>query len=117
MLCGYPPFDGSEDRRDPDNIWNKILKAQYRFIAEDWDYVSPSAKDLIKNMLCLDIEKRFTAKQVMEHEWFKEVLEETNVKVEGKKLNKNWERFIKQNRLKKQIMIYFVNYYNFDEEK
>jgi hypothetical protein len=35
----------------------------------EWDLISKDAKTLIKNMIQYDINKRYSAQQVMEHDW------------------------------------------------
>ena len=81
MLCGYPPFDGDSEN----DILKTVLKKKYSFPEEEWSSVSEEAKDLIKHMLC-DAEKRFNAKNVLNHPWIeknapnsKNVLEKFNI--------------------------------------
>ena len=44
LLCGYPPFDGSENINNPSNIYVRILKGKFSFPSDDWDYISDYAK-------------------------------------------------------------------------
>ncbi|KAL3866345.1 hypothetical protein ACJMK2_043650 [Sinanodonta woodiana] len=80
MLCGYPPFYGhcgsdcgwnrGEMCQDcHDMLFNNIRKGCYGFPSEEWDTVSDSAKDLIKNLLVRDPRQRYSAIQVMNHPW------------------------------------------------
>ena len=39
------------------------------YIVEYWSNVSEEAKDLIKHLLTLDINKRFTVEQALQHSW------------------------------------------------
>ncbi|KAM3144381.1 hypothetical protein pb186bvf_003545 [Paramecium bursaria] len=66
LLSGMPPFNGRTDQ----DIQKSILRGVYTMDGDIWDLVTDLAKDLIKNMLQLDITKRFSAKQVLEHPWF-----------------------------------------------
>lgn len=42
---------------------------KYRFPSPYWDYVSEDAKDLVRGLLELDVKKRLSAKQVLQHKW------------------------------------------------
>jgi calcium/calmodulin-dependent protein kinase I len=65
LLCGFPPFYGDND----DEVYDKIVAGNWRFLSPYWDGVSDSAKDLITNLLVLDPTKRFTAAQALAHPW------------------------------------------------
>jgi len=65
LLCGFPPFYGDND----DEVYDKIVAGNWRFLSPYWDNVSDSAKDLISNLLVLDPTKRFTAAQALAHPW------------------------------------------------
>ena len=63
LLCGYLPFEES----DTQLLYRKILTADFhlpRFLSSD-------AKDLLRNILCIDITKRFTVQQIQKHNWWK----------------------------------------------
>ena len=45
-----------------------IKKINFDFNKEEWKLISNEAKDLIKNMLCIE-DKRFNAEQVLNHIW------------------------------------------------
>ena len=51
----------------------KISHAQYVQTGEKWDSLSATAKDIIKGLLCVDHEKRLSAKGALDHEWFQEI--------------------------------------------
>jgi len=67
VLCGFPPFYGKTQA----NLFEKILNADYDFPDPEWTNISEEAKDFIKHLLVLDIEKRYTTKQCLEHPWLK----------------------------------------------
>lgn len=67
LLCGYPPF--YEDNAPA--LFRKIIDAEYDFDDPIWNEVSEDAKNLIRNLLIKDPEKRLTAKQVLQHTWLK----------------------------------------------
>ena len=66
LLAGEPPFNGPSDGV----IYSKIKKMKFSFPSNKWDKISNEAKDLLMNMLCVE-NKRFSAKQVLLHPWFK----------------------------------------------
>jgi len=68
MLCGYPPFCGNTDSE----LFVEIQKRALEFEPEDWDTVSPDAKDLVSNLINRDVKQRLTAAQTMEHTWIKD---------------------------------------------
>lgn len=65
MLCGFPPFYGNTDQE----IFEKILKADYDFPEDGWVDVSDEAIDFIKSILILDHTKRPTAAEALQHPW------------------------------------------------
>ncbi|XP_029126464.1 calcium-dependent protein kinase 4 [Cajanus cajan] len=65
LLSGMPPFWGKTKSR----IFEAVKTANLRFPSEPWDYVSKSAKDLIRGMLCTESSRRLTAKEVLDHHW------------------------------------------------
>ena len=71
LLTGDPPFNGESDSI----IYNKIMKMNLTFPENKWKYISKEAKDLLKNHMLVPENKRFTAKQVLEHPWFKNASE------------------------------------------
>lgn len=50
MLCGYPPFEGDNNKE----IFKNVLKQNLEFDEGDWKDVSTEAKDLISKMLVKD---------------------------------------------------------------
>lgn len=65
LLCGYPPFYDENDA----NLFAQILKGEFEFDPPYWDEISDSAKDFIKNLMCVNVEKRYTCKQALAHPW------------------------------------------------
>uniref|UniRef100_UPI0037E79202 serine/threonine-protein kinase DCLK1-like isoform X2 n=1 Tax=Semicossyphus pulcher TaxID=241346 RepID=UPI0037E79202 len=70
LMCGFPPFRGSGE--DQEVLFEQILGGQLDFPASYWDNVSDSAKSLITGMLQVDVNKRYTAVQVLDHPWVNE---------------------------------------------
>ncbi|KAG7269977.1 hypothetical protein CRUP_021832, partial [Coryphaenoides rupestris] len=67
LLCGFPPFRGSIE--DQEVLFDQILMGQLEFPLPYWDHVSDTAKELIRSMLEVEAEQRYTALQVLEHPW------------------------------------------------
>lgn len=65
LLCGYPPFYDENDA----NLFAQILKGEFEFDSPYWDDISDSAKDFIRHLMCVNVEKRFTCKQALAHPW------------------------------------------------
>ncbi|MCO5580221.1 hypothetical protein L7F22_034087 [Adiantum nelumboides] len=65
LLSGVPPFWGHTEQ----GIFNAIQEGQLDLTSEPWQTISPSAKDLIAQMLCVDVKLRCTAARALEHPW------------------------------------------------
>ncbi|XP_037956041.1 calcium/calmodulin-dependent protein kinase type 1 isoform X2 [Teleopsis dalmanni] len=65
LLCGYPPFYDENDA----NLFAQILKGEFEFDSPYWDEISESAKHFIQNLMCVNVDKRFTCKQALGHPW------------------------------------------------
>jgi len=65
LLCGYPPFYAEED----DQVFDLIIAGKFEFPEGQWKSISNSAKDLITHLLVTDPNKRYTAKQALQHPW------------------------------------------------
>jgi serine/threonine protein kinase len=65
LLCGYPPFNGS----DNDRILDAVRLGRYMFPSADWSRKSRESRNFIRRMLQKDPRKRMTAREAMEHPW------------------------------------------------
>lgn len=65
LLCGYPPFYDESDA----NLFAQILKGEFEFDSPYWDDISESAKDFIRRLMCVDVNKRFTCREALKHPW------------------------------------------------
>jgi serine/threonine protein kinase len=65
LLGGYPPFIESNQR----TLFRKIRRGQYEFHPEYWGQVSEDAKDLIRNLLNVDPDKRFDSNMALANKW------------------------------------------------
>jgi serine/threonine protein kinase len=64
LLCGYPPFNGSNDEK----IHESILAGKLRFNGKGWGDKSRDAKDFISCLLRRDCD-RISIKQALNHPW------------------------------------------------
>lgn len=65
LLCGYPPFE-SENEVD---LKKEITTGGIKFDEDDWSKVSDEARNLVKDLLTIDNEKRIRADQIINHPW------------------------------------------------
>ncbi|ETK78965.1 CAMK/CAMK1 protein kinase, partial [Phytophthora nicotianae] len=68
LLCGYHPFDPEGERSDNEMIAS-IKACSFEFDDDGWATISDDAKDLVRHLLVLDPDDRFSMKQVLEHPW------------------------------------------------
>ncbi|KAG1686183.1 hypothetical protein DVH05_007110 [Phytophthora capsici] len=68
LLCGYHPFDPEGERSDNEMIAS-IKACCFEFDDEGWGSISDGAKDLVRHLLVLDPDHRFSKEQVLEHPW------------------------------------------------
>uniref|UniRef100_A0A6S8XBD2 Protein kinase domain-containing protein n=1 Tax=Chaetoceros debilis TaxID=122233 RepID=A0A6S8XBD2_9STRA len=61
LLSGIPPFDGSD--------MDAVAAAKISFGGSRWEGISDSAKDLIRQMLAIDANKRISVVDSCSHEW------------------------------------------------
>jgi serine/threonine protein kinase len=64
LLCGYPPFNGSDEAR----IQEAILAGKLRFTGKAWSNKSADAKQFISLLLSKD-KNRLSIKQALNHPW------------------------------------------------
>lgn len=65
LLCGYPPFYGQSDAA----ILDKVRAGNYSFERPEWRTVTETAKDLIRHLLVVNPEDRYTIDEALEHPW------------------------------------------------
>ncbi|CAD8045783.1 unnamed protein product [Paramecium primaurelia] len=62
MICGYLPFDDLNTQ----NLYQKIINAEFTFPK----HISIDAKDLIKKILVVNPQKRYSIQQIKRHKWW-----------------------------------------------
>jgi calcium-dependent protein kinase len=117
LLCGSPPFYGE----DEDEIFTKILFWNYSFKQSIWEDISNEAKDLINKLLELNPKKRLSAKEALEHKWFKKfnIKKEQKNKIKEKNLIqilKNITEFRAEQKLQQATLAYLIHNLTTSEE-
>ena len=65
LLCGYPPFYDENDL----NLFYQILKGKFEFDSPYWDEISDDAKEFIRQLICVNVEKRSCCEEALQHAW------------------------------------------------
>jgi len=69
-LCGFPPFsDELYSKENPYTLTQQIKMGRFDYPSPYWDSVGDPALDLIDRMLTVDVEKRYTIDECLEHPW------------------------------------------------
>ncbi|KAK2517095.1 hypothetical protein Q9233_013396 [Columba guinea] len=97
LLCGFPPFRSQE--RDQEELFQIIQLGHYEFLSPYWDNISAAAKDLITRLLIVDPQKRYTARQVLQHPWIR-TAGKTNSRNLQREVTINIERHFRAQRRK-----------------
>lgn len=105
FLCGYPPFEGDNNKE----IFKNVLKSSLVFEDQDWANISNEAKDLITKMLEKDPKNRITAVECSKHPWFQMNHSEDEVAVDTDKLLANIKGFRLPQRLQYETLTFLVN--------
>ncbi|KAF2499311.1 lanosterol 14-alpha-demethylase [Lophium mytilinum] len=69
-LCGFPPFsDELYSAENPYTLSQQIKMGRFDYPSPYWDSVGDPALDLIDRMLTVDVDKRITIEECLEHPW------------------------------------------------
>ena len=98
MLNGKPPFTGTSSE-----VLSKVAKATVFFPEKNWHNISSEAKDCILKMLERDPKKRYTAKQCLDHLWFKKYEDLIAPELDVKLLTR-LKNYKKQPRFKEEVL-------------
>ncbi len=113
LLGGCPPFKAENEEQ----LLIAIGKGEYKMQGSPWSSVSPLAKDLVKNMLMFDPEKRYTAAQALGHEWIKEYAKEEVDPETTKSVLSSLKKFTAQHKLQQAALTYMVSQLTTKSEK
>lgn len=64
LLSGIPPFEEEQ-------LYRQILDGKYEFDVEEWNCVSPEAKQFVTSMMTVNPMERIDINQAVDHPWFK----------------------------------------------
>ncbi|KKK21480.1 serine/threonine-protein [Aspergillus rambellii] len=69
-LCGFPPFsDELYTSENPYTLAQQIKAGRFDYPSPYWDSVGDPALDLIDRMITVDVDKRITVDECLEHPW------------------------------------------------
>ena len=75
LLCGYPPFYDDNTTI----LFDQILSGELEFDSPYWDEISDDAKDFIRHLICVDVEKRFSCEEALNHPWITDTKGEKSI--------------------------------------
>ncbi|EKE40169.1 hypothetical protein ENUP19_0006G0010 [Entamoeba nuttalli] len=79
MACGFPPFvEGENDGNRM--LFDNILAGKFEFRSPFWDNKSLELKDLIKHMLVVDPEERYSIEDCVNHPFMKMKISDEQLK-------------------------------------
>lgn len=70
MVCGFLPFEDANQ----DKLYKKIIEGKYALPS----FVSEPCKDLIRKVMNVDQEKRYTIAEIKMHPWYKSIAPKIN---------------------------------------
>lgn len=99
MLSGCMPFEHQSNVE----LMKLVKKGKYAFRPpEVWAAISNEAKDLVKSMLCLNVQSRLSASETYSHAWFLQTRGRGSISMFCQEtMMEQMVRFLQQNRLKR----------------
>ena len=114
LLCGEPPFTGNSNNE----IFNKIVNGQLKFNYNKWKNISNNAKDFVKICLNKNSNKRPSACEALNHQWFTIILKEIHDFSRIKKeILINVKNFNINYKFKQMVLKYLINILTEEEKK
>lgn len=106
LLCGYPPFNGANDKQ----IIEAVIRGKFTLDEPEWDDISDEAKDLVKRLLSYDMNKRISAEDALQHPWIKNNAQKQKVEkqVAAKTLS-NLRNFRGEQKLKQAALTFIAS--------
>lgn len=65
MLSGRKPFEGAHTK----SVLYAILDGRWSFHGPEWAGISDEAKHFITQLICIDVDRRLSAEQALQHPW------------------------------------------------
>jgi len=109
LLVGYEPFEAETT----EEIFKKVTKGKFNMKGPEWDIISPSAKDLVQKMLTYDMNKRISAQDAFNHEWFVGLEEKNKEKIKTQDMNevlKRLKNFNAKEKLQQATMAFIIHF-------
>ncbi|KAI7798794.1 serine/threonine-protein kinase DCLK1 [Triplophysa rosa] len=78
LLSGFPPFRSPD--RNQEELFCLIQRGDVHFMSPYWDNVSEGAKALVRALLEVDLKRRLTASQTLQHHWLQHATAEKDHK-------------------------------------
>jgi len=103
MLSGSPPFHHDDDLE----LLKLVKRGKYELKPGNvWDGISVCAKDLVKSMVCVKVQERLSASEVVKHEWMKEERPHNpaHEHVLDQALMRQMRKFLAHNKVKKAAL-------------
>jgi calcium-dependent protein kinase len=105
LFCGSPPFYSQyEGKRGDEDIFKKIRKAKYTFEDSEWKHVSPHARKFVSDLLVLDVKKRPSSFEALEHPWVVEHMPKMKQVALSSEALGSMKGFRKQGKVQKQAL-------------
>ena len=111
MLCGHPPFMGSDEK----SIKSKILHSKLTFPTKDFKNVSSEAKDFIKDLLNYDPNNRPSAEEALNKAWLKQDNNNSDIDL-NQEIVANLSKFRTTLGLQKLTISFLANQVSVNEE-
>eukprot|EP00826_Nyctotherus_ovalis_P030290 TRINITY_DN2412_c0_g2_i2.p1 TRINITY_DN2412_c0_g2~~TRINITY_DN2412_c0_g2_i2.p1 ORF type:complete len:356 (+),score=110.69 TRINITY_DN2412_c0_g2_i2:374-1441(+) len=113
LLFGSPPFIGANEHE----LYRKIHRGMYNTSGARWEAISKPAKDLIKNMLVVDPNKRYSALEALNHPWIQGSYSRKIDTSEAKTLLSGLRNFTTQYKLQQAALTFIVSQLIGNKEK
>ncbi|XP_072951407.1 calcium-dependent protein kinase 20-like [Typha angustifolia] len=110
LLCGIPPFWAETEQ----GVAQAIIRSVVDFTRDPWPRISDNAKDLVKQMLNPDPQKRLTAQEVLDHPWLLNAKKAPNVSL-GETVRARLQQFSVMNKFKKRALRVIAEHLSVEE--
>ena len=112
LLSARPPFGGQDDNE----IMKRVILGEYDLKSPPFDKLSKNALDLIRKLLTMDVNKRISAEQALNHPWFKdnksqELYNRINNNHTMKNLIENMKSYKRTSVIQETALAYLVHHF------
>ncbi|KAE8326811.1 cytochrome P450 [Aspergillus sergii] len=115
-LCGFPPFsDELYTAESPYTLAQQIKMGRFDYPSPYWDSVGDPALDLIDKMLTVDVDKRITVDECLEHPWLTGKYPSVSDSTDGLTGALGKLDFSKRKIARERTLLSSVNYVHFSE--